>query len=336
MKNALIFLCKRKGICSIFFLLIIGLVYCLLMYRIDSVKGRILIYKVTTNMILDNPLWGSGCNTFAANYLNSQYSFFKENPESDFSILADNTEVCLNEFLHIWSEFGLVGVLVIVALLIWLFRIRNENRLQISLKASLCALILASIFSYPLRRHESLLIVVVIIGNLLSFDECIFFKVKRKYSICLLLPLLIWFYVSFLYRISSPSQYLNTNVTDIYNHAVELSKSQQCEKANYYFQRALYYTNSYNIYLIMGRNCENMGQIELAKYYYERAHFMVPNRFLPLYRLMLLHQKEQSMEDAINYAHEIESKKVKIPSYTILKIKNDAIKLISDAEKEYF
>lgn len=193
---------RKKIVLVAFFVLVVGLMYCLLIYRVDSVRGRMLIYKVTVRMIMDNPLLGYGYNTFAASYLNGQCTFFRENSDSEFVAFADNTVVCFNEPLHIWFEFGVLGELITIGLLFWLFRISGRSKILLLYKASLIALIITSQFSYPLRREESLLVVIVIVGGIFSFDKYTLFKVQRKYLLLLSFPFLIYFYASFIYRVS--------------------------------------------------------------------------------------------------------------------------------------
>ena len=56
---------------------------------------------------------------------------------------------------------------------------------------------------------------------------------------------------------------------------------------------------------------------------------MVPNRIFPLYQLMLLYKEYDKKNEMIKTAKLIKDFKIKIPSYTTLKIKEEANEIIS-------
>ncbi len=83
-------------------------------YKKDSADGRILIWKVTLQMIADNPIFGNGLNTFQSKYMHYQENYFKINKKSTFKYLADNNNYAFNEPLRLLSEQGLVGLSLIL------------------------------------------------------------------------------------------------------------------------------------------------------------------------------------------------------------------------------
>lgn len=50
----------------------------------DSTSGRLLIWKVSSEMIKDKPVFGSGYGSFQANYMDYQVAYFKNNPDSKY------------------------------------------------------------------------------------------------------------------------------------------------------------------------------------------------------------------------------------------------------------
>jgi tetratricopeptide (TPR) repeat protein len=133
----------------------------------DSADGRILIWKVTLNMIADNPFTGMGINGFKANYMNYQAEYFKSHPDSDEAMLAGDTNYSFNELLQQTAEHGAIGGLLIVFIFISAFltnsikknrrniesnlqnnRLKEMKFIAIS-KAIILSIFIFSMFSYP-------------------------------------------------------------------------------------------------------------------------------------------------------------------------------------------
>ena len=116
---------------SIYILLFISLcivsLYNLINHRKESVDGRILIYKITTKMISDKPIFGFGYNTFYSVYPDYQASYFNKHPNSKYKLLADNTKYGFNEILQIGVENGITGIILIFIFTICLLTINNNE-----------------------------------------------------------------------------------------------------------------------------------------------------------------------------------------------------------------
>ena len=65
----------------------------------DSADGRLLIWRCSLEMIKEKPLLGYGYGGFKANYMNFQAKYFEENPDSNYSMLADNVNRPFNEYI---------------------------------------------------------------------------------------------------------------------------------------------------------------------------------------------------------------------------------------------
>ncbi|MFV0267206.1 MAG: O-antigen ligase family protein, partial [Draconibacterium sp.] len=64
----------------------------------DSANGRLLIWKVSTEIIKDKPVFGHGYGAFKVKYMDYQAGYFKNNPDSKNAQLADNVKHPFNEF----------------------------------------------------------------------------------------------------------------------------------------------------------------------------------------------------------------------------------------------
>lgn len=136
-------------------IILTSVVFALYHFKQGSADGRLLIWKISANMIKDRPLLGYGPNGFQANYMDYQAKFFSKNTTSPESAVADNTKYAFNEFIEISTETGFIGLTLFIVLLSFLLIGKTQNLSVremielIALRASLFSLIIFSMFSYP-------------------------------------------------------------------------------------------------------------------------------------------------------------------------------------------
>jgi O-antigen ligase len=125
-------------------------------FKKGSADGRLLIWKVSSEMIKEKPILGHGAGKFEANYMNYQAAYFKPNPEVPEAIYADNVMYAYNELLKITIEHGLVCLLLALALIWSLFFVRidsgEDKRSSLSIPAvrgSMLSVLVFALFSYP-------------------------------------------------------------------------------------------------------------------------------------------------------------------------------------------
>jgi O-antigen polymerase len=88
----------------------------------DSTDGRLLIWKVSINMIKEKPITGFGFDQFKSLYMDYQAAYFKQNPDSVEAMVAGDTNYTFNELLQQTVELGIVGLFIIVLILIIAFQ----------------------------------------------------------------------------------------------------------------------------------------------------------------------------------------------------------------------
>jgi len=151
---------------------VVALLIGLYTLRKDSANGRLLIWKVSLEMVKDKPVFGHGINGFQANYMEYQARYFASHPDSPFSNLADNNLFAFNEVLKLLVERGIVGLLLLGALGYVLFiktptyGNKAETREATGLKASLVALFAFGCFSYPTDVFQMNVILIALIAPL--------------------------------------------------------------------------------------------------------------------------------------------------------------------------
>ena len=138
-----------------------------------SIKRRIATWKFTALMIKDHPLIGSGIGTFRYNTLKYQAKFFEQGENRSLypSGFADKAH---NEYLQIWAELGIIGLLIFIWLIICYFnygikilkKIKDHYRqsLIIGLMGSVVAVLTDALFGFPLHLPATIVLFWLCIG----------------------------------------------------------------------------------------------------------------------------------------------------------------------------
>lgn len=317
-------------------------------YKPDSAKGRILIYSVTMNMISDKPLSGHGFHSFKKEYLNYQGKYFEKHPDSNLSLYADDTKFAFNEYLQVAAEFGFIGLMTLALILFYCFSLPVDTSCQstvIALKASLISICCLSMFSYPLRNTYTFSEVLITILLLCSLDKRTTLSIKL-FSILLLVAILAFtlqsrskellaqkFITTQINSGSNLKQKLilfsnyypefKNNSSFLASYGLNLSRDRQFEKSNHFFTESLKYMNDINIRMLIGCNFQQMKNYKEAENKYIDASNMIPCRFVPLYQLADLYKETGDTVKLLQVAKKIVDKPIKIPSYTVTRIKQE-------------
>lgn len=168
----------KKGlilVASIF--LFSSIFYSLYEYKKASADGRVLIWEVSYSMIKEKPLLGNGINAFQAKYMEYQATYFQRNPRSSFSYLAEDNHYAFNEFIRIWVEYGIIGLLLLLVLIYLTFfnkpnNIGELNKFSVIIiaKSALISLLVLSLFSYPFAAFQFKVLALLFIA-LISKDS---------------------------------------------------------------------------------------------------------------------------------------------------------------------
>lgn len=153
----------------IYLAVIITIIGCIsiFFYRPNSALARLLIWRVCTDMIADNPFCGHGTLGFNSSYMLYQADFFLNHPDSIFIQVADNAAYPYNEFLHILVEQGFVGLFLFLMVLLSACIKASDFRQT----APLVSLLIFSFFSYPSYKLPLAILFPIHIGVLFPHSE---------------------------------------------------------------------------------------------------------------------------------------------------------------------
>lgn len=186
----------KLGIVLSMFILIPALLIGLYEYKANSADGRLLIWRVSVDMIKDKPLTGYGIDGFQRNYMEYQAKYFQKTPESSYGLLADNNRIAFNEFLKTWTEQGIIGLILLI-LLIYYALFKKVKRADttvyctfITARAVLFGLLTFGLFSYPFSLLQFQLLFVFSLAVISSVYPPIF-RADFFPSSCIEQPLLL-------------------------------------------------------------------------------------------------------------------------------------------------
>lgn len=334
-----------------------------------SSDGRLFIWKVTTEIIKDNPFFGVGFDRFKAYYMNYQANYFSEHGETQEALIADNTYYAFNEFIQFITEQGVFGFIILILVLYFIVKttVRKENNeLSVIIKTSLLSIGVFAFFSYPMEILPIKLIMVALLAGIALLDQNkiklfqnfkitspIKFALKTLMIGCVIITTI--FSVNYISRLDasfknwqlalSNYQYgdyestiqeyeeaypkLKNNGEFLMNYGKALSVYKQDKKAIEILEQAKTHLNTTIIETALGDAYKNIKQYKEAKIAYKHAANMIPSRFYPLYLLAKLYDESGQKEKALAVAKNILEKEIKVPSTAIKEIQQEMKHIIT-------
>lgn len=309
-------------------------------------------------MIADNPLFGHGVGGFQREYMLYQAEYFRNHPDSSYAMLADIVKHPFNEYLFLLVEHGLVGGLFVGIFVYTLICQYQKNKNSDRFYALLCLTGVAvfAFFSYPLGYPFIRLIVVFCAVLIMQSETKRWIIQERVFSFIKPVVLAVsfaWlaltckmFYDEYSWnaiaqrslagetKVVMPDyarlyKTMNRNGLFLYNYAAELNFIDRNKESNRLFKESSYFMNDIDLQLQMADNYQKIKQYKEAEECLILASEMIPNRFIPLYKLVQLYQLQGRVADAKSLAVEIINKPVKILSSHVVEIKNEMKKMMN-------
>ncbi len=322
------------------------------MQKTEYTNGRLLIWRVSLDMIRERPVTGHGLGAFKARYMDYQADYFLNNPGSRYSLLADNTKHPFNEFIKLIIEFGILGFLVFLFLIMMLTRqsFRKQGPYSVLFLGILASFLVFASFSYPLFYPPVWVLLLIFTGLLLPGK--IPFSLNKTFLFVLRFVLVVitiggigyfsvkayaetvWKHIAteslkgktevMLPRYAKLYPVLKGNPFFLYNYAAELNEAGRHSQSLILLKECRRKLVDYDVVMLEAENYRKTGDYQMAISGYECASAMIPSKFLPLYHLLEITKEYGLTELAEKYAYEICRKEVKIPSMTVNYIKSIA------------
>lgn len=328
-------------------LILTGLFAGLVYLKPASTSGRILIWKVSAELCREHIIQGSGPGSFKADYMPKQ-AIYLSSPHADEKdkMLAGNTNHPFNEYLLILIEQGIIGIVLLSFLLIEIFR--SKTLVNTPTLLVFISIAIFSCFSYPFR-YSFVWFITIYCLSLLNQQKIVLRTIHFNKPFLLIILFILCFHlnkniifeqtwkrVSLIAKKSNGlldnelsvftklNDKWNGNPYFLYNYASALKHIELYEKSISIFLQCESYINTYKLQIQLADNYYQMNNWRKAESRYKQAQSMCPNRFRPLQGLLRLYIKTDNPILAEQVALEILDKPVKVPSYTVSIIQEEA------------
>lgn len=323
-------------------LFVLAIIFC---FNSNSIYGRYVIWKIVFKEHVFT-INGCGYNSFVNVYGNLKVQYFTKYSNPTQIAIVDESPYCYNEFLELVFDFGYMGLIILI-LLIVLFIIK-VRQLPLHKLAKILPL-LYSIFIICLFANihfvlHNIYILIIFCGLLCTVGLFILFVngFKKTSFVCGLLfsglsiVSLIKYFKSeqnkkaIFYAINTcqiEANYLASSM--VQNNGKLTFALSGCYFENNEMQNAIiclnnYTTNfyDYNVLIRLGDYYALNYNYQAALQYYKKATLVLPNRFLPLFKLFQTYTLINDTVNKKNISELILNKAIKIPSTEIDYYKN--------------
>ena len=331
----------------------------------DSANGRLLLWKITEQAIMEQPWTRTGLGGFPAAYAETQAQYFASGEASETEMMvAGCPEYGFNEFLQIGLEQGLVGLMVFVLLLGYsLFR-GVKNR-QAGAAGGILALMVFSLASYPLQLPEFWVVLVVlmgianttiyidtpptpsregrkilsvaVIGGMAVCCGWLFGQQKGYYQGYKKWNTLKMLYNSKAYEAAADGYeelvpLMGYKPELLFEAAQCLSKTERFAEANRLLERAMKLSGDPMIHYMVAKNEQDLGNYQKAENLLLHAIEILPERIYPYYLLTKLYSETAFFQEDkfIKAADAVLTKEPKVESTAIREMRTEVTKLIDE------
>jgi tetratricopeptide (TPR) repeat protein len=346
----------RKPYFKVTAVIVLATVMCsLFFFKADSSKGRLLIYKVSCNILSNNSLLGIGNGQFKQEYNLYQAEYFSSHDiNNKEALLADDSYYAFNDYFQFMIENGLTGfVLMSVSVYLLIREIRKKDYPQVHLlsfaaQVSLICMATSALFSYPFQNLPILVHTVLcmaIIHSSLPPGKIQLSFITARFIIPSFSTLLLAISICILYSkarvdkgnsLSSEGfhkeaiKYYSSSLIEsfddgsgLYNYARELYYINQPLKARQILDRAMQLYSSSELFLLSGKIDIALNNYPAAEKSYRTAIYMVPAKMRTRYELFRFYLDTGDTSKAAFWKKSILNMPVKVPSPTTAQILNN-------------
>ena len=292
-------------------------------WKKDSADGRLLMWKVATQAVLDQPWQGVGWECVAGAYGDAQERYFASGAASEQEAhVAGAPEYVFNEYLQVamaWSVPALCGILLLVG---GCFYLGHRGRM-FGVCGGLLSLGMFSFSSYPFQFVE---FIVALIALLVA---CM----MRLRNVCLQVSVLIIGIVVCLYLYDYREEHPIRKAHTMFERAHSLHKAGEWEASTELLKETMRISSDAMILNIIGKNCQALGYYEEAEEWFIRSTHRLPNRIYPYYLLAKLYAEcsdvfaREKLEWAVKMVLE---KEAKVESTAIRQMREEVKDLLEE------
>ena len=359
-KNKLRQLPRSIGRLCVISLFAVFILSCLLLYHVrpESVKGRLFIWKVSSEMIKKTFVTGLGYNSFEANYMNYQGEYFKQGKGDETEkYLAGNVVSAYNEPIRIMIEYGLIGLSIYMLLACFvLFRTQQRETVSMAAKMVISAYILFGLFSYPNKIFSLQVLAVISFACLLNErKDKVTYQLRFGFLHRSIIGLpfafislgLLFNTIRFHYAYQEFQSLLETNRTNItakLNELVPILSGDYLFLQNYCvlakdiveektllekLDKAISLSPSTTLYRMKGDCLYWHNRYEEAETFYWSAYYMLPSNQWARARIAMLYLKQGKRKEAEQLTASILKERIKSHGFDTFLLRQEMKEVLS-------
>ena len=334
--------------------------------RPKSADGRLLIWKVSWQMIKDKPLTGFGKGGFAANYLYYQAEYMKSSASKEEKEVAGDTHLAFNEPLRMTVEYGVTGLLTYLAFCIWtLLPPKKKSFTTLICKSLVAGIVTWGMFAYPNQTYSLLTLWIISIAFILNKKKTAEPRTIRAKSritmiaICFLATFLLsgrlWKQWQPYHNLYLHSQSPITEKDMEYPNPILQVKDKMKDDIGFCYTYCLFVQKnnldtdvlpiihyleknfpSPSLLMTKGDCLKKKNQWKEAESAYRLAANMMPSLQAPRGRLAFLYNETGRRKEALVIAHEILTEDVKVYGFDTFRLHRELKRIFEDEFKKLF
>ncbi|ACU06327.1 hypothetical protein Phep_4136 [Pedobacter heparinus DSM 2366] len=334
------------------------------LYKKDSSTGRLLIWKVALTEQPVDVIFGGGYEYFEHHYNVIQGRYFARenvNPNSKEAKLAGNVTYAYNEFVEVYINYGLIGLLFCISLIFFVIKAYYSNYDSSNTLLHISFYVLLSVFiqsfvSYPFSMLGSKIVFVSFLALFISEIEKsnkVIIILSKSWMITLQISLMFivgWATWNLVENASALSAWKTAddnmkrnNQVDNAMNVLQLQYPTLYSNGPFlvYYGRCLFLNGQYDlaieilnqakgyssdpiVYYTLGQSYSFLNDRKNSELNFNLAINMTPNRLYPRYLLMQHFIRNKDNKMAVYTANSILNIEDKITSSATLEIKEIA------------
>ena len=248
-------------------------------WKKDSADGRLLMWKIAAQAVVEQPWQGVGWEYVAGAYGEAQERYFASGTASEQEEhVAGAPEYVFNEYLQVamaWGVPALCGILLLVG---GCFYLGHRGRM-FGVCSALLSLGVFSFSSYPFQFVEFIVALIALLVACMT----------RLRNVCLLVSVLIIGIGVCLYLYDYREEHPIRKAHTMFERAHSLHKAGEWEASTELLKETMRISSDAMILNIIGKNCQALGYYEEAEEWFIRSTHRLPNRIYPYYLLAKLY-----------------------------------------------
>ena len=257
-------------------LLLIVSSICAYHWKKDSADGRLLMWKVSAQAVMEHPWQGVGWEHVAGAYGDAQERYFASGLATEQEeYVAGAPEYVFNEYLQVAIAWGVPALCGLLMLVLVAFCLGHGSR-QYGVCGALLSLAVFALASYPFQ-----------------------FLVFRLAFVALLVPCAMGcrkLGVQVLALVSGIGAGIclagnrsTPNARRMFEQAHALHQAEQWEASTELLRETMAVSSDAMVLNIIGKNCQALGRYDEAERWFVRSTHRLPNRIYPYYLLAKLY-----------------------------------------------